>query len=79
MPQQVVFGTTLFALLPPAFVSSFTHWRAGHIVLRCVPPMILGAAVGANIGALISLHLNETNQQRTLAIMLLILAANSLR
>jgi len=41
--------------------------------------MILGAAVGANIGALISLHLNETNQQRTLAIMLLILAANSLR
>jgi uncharacterized membrane protein YfcA len=79
MPQQVVFGTTLLSLVLPSAITSASHWRLGNVVKTAVIPIVIGAMLGANAGSLLSLHLTETQQQRSLAAVLLLLAIHGLR
>lgn len=54
--QQKVLGTSLAALVFPALAGSFTHYKLGNIVMKLVPSLFVGAAIGSFIGSHIARH-----------------------
>jgi uncharacterized membrane protein YfcA len=60
MSQHVAQGCSLLAMVPPATVGSFTHWRLGNVIPSLLPGLVGGILLGTFIGASIALMLPET-------------------
>jgi len=44
----------------PAAVGTYTHYRAGNVVLRVAPTLALGAFAGAYLGGSVGLRTKES-------------------
>lgn len=50
--QHQAQGISLLTFLPMSAAALTIHWRAGHLKLRGLGPLIIGSAIGAAVGAL---------------------------
>ena len=78
LDQHVAQGTSLLVIIPAAAFGSFTHHRGGRFVLRDAAALALGGVLGAVLGSVTALSLDETLLQRLFAVFLLIVAARLL-
>lgn len=60
VPQQLILGTSLAAMIPGAAIGTITHRRLGNLVLAHVPALFVGTSVGALLGSSVALHVPDT-------------------
>ncbi len=71
-------GTSLLVIIPAAAFGSFTHHRHGRLALRDATWLAVGGVVGALLGSLTALSLDEDLLRRLFAVLLLAIAARML-
>lgn len=76
--QHVAQGTSLLVIIPAALTGSFTHHRRGRLVLRDAALLAAGGVIGAVIGSVLALSVEETTLRRLFAAFLLISAVRIL-
>ncbi|MDQ3689738.1 MAG: sulfite exporter TauE/SafE family protein [Chloroflexota bacterium] len=76
--QHVAQGTSLLVIIPAAVLGSFTHHRRGRLALRDAGALAIGGVVGALLGSLTALSLDEDLLRRLFAVLLLLIAARML-
>ena len=76
--QHVAQGTSLLVIIPAAAFGSFTHHRGGRLVLRDAAALAVGGVLGALLGSVTALSLDDELLQRLFAILILIMAARML-
>lgn len=76
--QHLAQGTSLLVIVPAAAFGSFTHHRHGRLALRDAAALGIGGVVGALIGSVTALSLEDELLQRLFAILILIMAARML-
>lgn len=76
--QHVAQGTSLLVIIPAAAFGSFTHYRHGRLALRDAAGLAVGGVVGALLGSLTALSLDEDLLRRLFALLLLAIAARML-
>ena len=76
--QHVAQGTSLLVIIPAAAFGSFTHHRRGRLVLRDAAWVAIGGVLGALLGSVTALSLDEELLQRLFAILILAIAARML-
>src|SRR5687768_8479044 len=62
--QHVAQGTSLLVIIPAAALGSFTHHRHGRLALRDAAALAAGGVLGALLGSVIALSLDEELLQR---------------
>ncbi|MBI2252857.1 MAG: sulfite exporter TauE/SafE family protein [Armatimonadetes bacterium] len=77
-PSHIAIATSHFILMISAFFGSLSHILLGHILIRYVLPMGLGALIGAQIGAKISLNSKSILVLRLLALAIFLVAVYEL-
>ena len=78
LDQHVAEGTSLLVIIPAAAFGSLTHYRHGRLVLRDAGVLAAGGVVGAVIGSVTALSLDQELLQRLFAILLMVVAARLL-
>ena len=78
MDQHVAQGTSLLVIIPAAALGSFTHHRHGRLALRDAAGVAIGGVLGAALGSITALSLDEELLQRLFAILILVVAARLL-
>lgn len=78
MDQHVAQGTSLLVIIPAAAFGSFTHHRHGRLALRDAAALAVGGVLGAILGSLTALSLDEELLQRLFAVLILFVAARLL-
>jgi uncharacterized membrane protein YfcA len=78
MDQHVAQGTSLLVIIPAAAFGSFTHHRHGRLALRDAAALAVGGVLGAVLGSVTALSLDEELLQRLFAILILFVAARLL-
>ena len=76
--QHVAQGTSLLVIIPAAIAGSWTHHRRGRLALRDAAALAVGGVVGALIGSVTALALDELLLQRLFAILLIAVALRML-
>lgn len=76
--QHLAQGTSLVVIIPAAIAGSWTHHRAGRLSLRDAAGLAAGGVVGAAIGSVVALSLDEDLLRRLFAILLILVAARML-
>jgi uncharacterized protein len=76
--QHVAQGTSLVVIVPAALIGSWTHYRRGTIRLRDAMLVAAGGIVGAAIGSVSALSLDDELLRRLFALVLLATAARML-
>ncbi|CAN5307753.1 hypothetical protein BH24CHL10_BH24CHL10_11110 [soil metagenome] len=76
--QHVAQGTSLLVIIPAAAVGSFTHHRHGRLALRDAAALTIGGVLGALLGSMTALSLDEELLMRLFAVLLLLIAARML-
>ncbi|MBA2632271.1 MAG: sulfite exporter TauE/SafE family protein [Chloroflexi bacterium] len=76
--QHVAQGTSLLVIIPAALTGSFTHHRKGRLVLREAALVAAGGVIGAVLGSVFALSIDDELLQRLFAGFLLIVAARIL-
>ena len=76
--QHVAQGTSLLVIIPAAAVGSFAHHRHGRLALRDAAALAIGGVLGALLGSMTALSLDEDLLRRLFAILLLLIAARML-
>jgi uncharacterized protein len=76
--QHVAQGTSLLVIIPAAAAGSITHYRHGRLTLRDAGLLAAGGVIGALIGSLTALSLDEGLLQRLFAVLILIVAGRML-
>lgn len=76
--QHVAQGTSLLVIIPAAALGSFMHHRQGRLALRDAAALALGGVLGAFLGSITALSLDEELLRRLFAVMLLIVATRML-
>ena len=76
--QHVAQGTSLLVIIPAAVAGSLTHYRRGRLVVRDAAVVAAGGVIGAVIGSLSALSIDDQLLQRLFAIVLLVVAARML-
>ncbi|MDQ4034882.1 MAG: sulfite exporter TauE/SafE family protein [Chloroflexota bacterium] len=76
--QHVAQGTSLLVIIPAAAFGSFTHYRRGRLALRDAGALAAGGVLGAVLGSMTALALDEEILQRLFAILILVVAARML-
>ena len=76
--QHVAQGTSLLVIIPAAVAGSLTHYRRGRLVVRDAAVVAAGGVIGAAIGSLSALSIDDLLLQRLFAIVLLVVAARML-
>ena len=71
--QQLVIGTSLAAMTVPSTVALYSHWRAGNVLLRLAPILVIGSALGAYSGSLLASKMDENVLKYTFATTMLLL------
>lgn len=72
--QHVAQGTSLLVIIPAAALGSFTHHRHGRLALRDAAALAAGGVLGALLGSVVALSLDEELLQRLFAILILAVA-----
>jgi uncharacterized protein len=72
--QHVAQGTSLLVIIPAAALGSFTHHRHGRLALRDAAALAAGGVLGALVGSVVALSLDEELLQRLFAILILAVA-----
>lgn len=72
--QHVAQGTSLLVIIPAALTGSVTHYRKGRLVLRDAATLAAGGIIGAVIGSVFALSIEETMLRRLFAGFLLVSA-----
>jgi uncharacterized membrane protein YfcA len=72
--QHVAQGTSLLVIIPAALTGSLTHYRKGRIVLRDAAMLAFGGVIGAVIGSVFALSIEDTILRRLFAGILLLSA-----
>lgn len=60
MDHYEALGTSLCAMILPALVGTYTHYRRGNVVMRIAPALATGAFVGAYFGGTFALSIDES-------------------
>jgi uncharacterized protein len=76
--QHLAQGTSLVVIIPAALAGSWTHYRRGRLDLRTAAFVAAGGVIGAAIGSLSALSLDDALLQRLFAVVLLIVAVRML-
>lgn len=76
--QHVAQGTSLLVIIPAALTGSYTHHRNGRLVLRDAALLAAGGVIGALIGSLSALSLEDTILRRLFAAFLILTALRML-
>jgi uncharacterized membrane protein YfcA len=76
--QHLAQGTSLVVIIPAALAGSVTHYRRGRLRLRDAAFVAAGGVVGASIGSLSALSLDDVLLQRLFAVVLLVVAVRML-
>jgi uncharacterized membrane protein YfcA len=76
--QHVAQGTSLLVIMPAAALGSFTHLRHGRLALRDAGALAAGGVVGALLGSLTAVALDEALLRRLFALLILVVAARML-
>ncbi|RDI96459.1 sulfite exporter TauE/SafE family protein [Meiothermus sp. QL-1] len=59
LEQHTAQGTSLLAMVPPAVVGSYTHFRHGYLAQAHLPGLVLGILLGAFLGGTVANQLPE--------------------
>lgn len=70
--QHVAQGTSLLVIIPAAVTGSYTHHRNGRLVLRDAAFLAGGGVIGAVIGSVFALSIEDELLRRLFAAFLLI-------
>jgi len=76
--QHVAQGTSLLVIIPAALSGSYTHHRNGRLFLRDAAFLAAGGVIGAVIGSVFALSIEDDILRRLFAGFLLITAARML-
>jgi uncharacterized protein len=76
--QHVAQGTSLLVIIPAAAFGSFTHHRHGRLALRDAGALAAGGVLGALLGSMTALSLDEEILRRLFAVLILVVAARML-
>ena len=76
--QHVAQGTSLLVIIPAAMAGSWTHYRRGRLELRHAAFVAAGGIIGAAIGSLSALSIEDELLQRLFAVVLLVVAVRML-
>ena len=76
--QHVAQGTSLLVILPAALAGSYTHHRNGRLVLRDAVLLAAGGVIGAVLGSVFALSLEDVLLRRLFAVFLLLSALRML-
>ncbi len=77
LPQQAAQGTSLAVILVTAPVGALEHHRHGHVAMRLVPWLALGALVGSPLASLLAHALSAPALARAFAVFLALNAVNT--
>ena len=69
--QHVAQGTSLLVIIPAAITGSYTHHRNGRLVLRDAAMLAAGGVIGAVIGSVFALSIEDGLLRRLFAVFLL--------
>jgi uncharacterized protein len=78
MDQHIAQGTSLLVIIPAAAFGSFTHHRHGRLALRDAAALAVGGVLGAILGSVTALSLDDQLLQRLFAVLILIVAVRLL-
>lgn len=76
--QHVAQGTSLLVIIPAAAFGSLTHHRQGRLVLRDAMALGVGGVVGALLGSVTALSLDDELLRRLFAVLILFMAGRML-
>lgn len=72
--QHVAQGTSLVVIIPAALLGSWSNRRSGTLVLRDAAALAAGGILGALVGSLIALGLDDVLLRRGFAVLLVVIA-----
>jgi uncharacterized membrane protein YfcA len=78
LDQHVAQGTSLLVIIPAAAFGSFTHHRHGRLALRDAAALAVGGVLGALLGSVTALSLDDQLLRRLFAVLILAVAARLL-
>jgi len=73
--QHVAQGTSLLVIIPAAAAGSWTHHRHGRLKLRDAASVAAGGVIGAAVGSLFALGIDDELLRRLFAAILIVSAA----
>jgi uncharacterized membrane protein YfcA len=76
--QHVAQGTSLLVIIPAAAAGSFTHYRHGRLALRDAASLAVGGVLGAILGSVTALSLDDQLLRRLFALFILAVAGRML-
>ncbi len=71
LDQHVAQGTSLLVIIPAAAFGSFTHYRHGRLAIRDAAALALGGVLGAAVGSVTALSLDDQLLRKLFAILIL--------
>lgn len=72
--QHVAQGTSLVVIIPAALLGSWTNHRSGTLVLRDAAALAAGGVLGALVGSISALGLDDVLLRRLFALLLMVTA-----
>ncbi len=78
LDQHVAQGTSLLVIIPAAAFGSFTHYRHGRLAIRDAAALAVGGVLGAALGSVTALSLDDQLLRKLFAILILAVAVRLL-
>ena len=78
LDQHVAQGTSLLVIIPAAAFGSFTHYRHGRLAIRDAAALAVGGVLGAVLGSVTALSLEDQLLRKLFAILILAVAVRLL-
>jgi hypothetical protein len=72
--QHVAQGTSLVVIIPAALSGSITHYRNGRVSVRQAAYVALGGVIGASLGSVLALSVDDTILRKLFAGFLIVVA-----
>jgi uncharacterized membrane protein YfcA len=76
--QHLAQGTSLLVIIPAAAAGSVTHYRHGRLALRDAAALAVGGVLGAILGSVTALSLDDQLLRRLFALFILAVAGRML-
>jgi uncharacterized membrane protein YfcA len=67
-------GTSLLIIIPPVLVGAYAHYRLGNVNLMIALIVMIGAVIGAWIGAHITEQMQSAYLEKAFGVLLLIIS-----
>ena len=71
-PQHLAQGVSLLMILPTGIVGALNHARHGHVMVRMLPALMAGGAIGGLLGAFLAHRIESASLTRLFALFLLV-------